>query len=86
MDIYESRDKLGTGISWLYLSSIVSVLAGALFYIFISHLFPTEIVGVFALLSAILTLFQTIFTLGLSNGIQHFISYHLGERLHYIPI
>jgi len=80
MDIYESRDKLGTGISWLYLSSIVSVLAGALFYIFITHLFPTEIVGVFALLSAIVTLFQTIFTLGLSNGIQHFISYHLGEK------
>jgi O-antigen/teichoic acid export membrane protein len=80
MVIIDSRDRVGTGVFWQYLSSIVSVLAGALFYIFIIHIFTTEIVGVFALLFAILNLFTTVFLLGLGVGLQHFISYHMGER------
>jgi len=79
MVILDNKDRVGTGIFWQYLSSIVSVLAGALFYIFIAHAFATEIVGVFALLSAIITLFITIFSIGFGAGIKRYIYFHTDE-------
>ena len=80
MTLYENRDSTLSGAYWQYISSIFTVIAGALFYIFIIHVYSTQIVGVFALLSAIVVIFNAIFTLGLQTGVQHFISYHLGRR------
>ena len=79
MTLYESRDTTIKGAYWQYISSVLLVIVGGLFYIFIIHLYSTEIVGVFSLLSAIAYLFSTVFNLGLQQGIQHFISYHLGR-------
>ena len=80
MSLYEGRDMAFGGLMWQYLSSIVSLLAGLLFYVFIIRLFSTEIIGVFSLLSAILLLFSNVFPLGLGTGLQHFISFHLGQH------
>ncbi len=79
MTLYESKDTTVRGLYWQYVSSIFLVLVGALFYIFIVHVYSTEIVGVFSLLSAIAYLFSTVFIIGLQSGMQHFISYHLGR-------
>ena len=79
MTLYESRDTTIRGAYWQYISSVLLVIVGGLFYIFIIHFYSTEIVGVFSLLSAIVFLFSTAFNLGLQQGIQHFISYHLGR-------
>ena len=79
MSLYEGRDVTFTGLMWQYLSSMVALLASLFFYIFIIRLFITEIVGVFALLNAILVLFTSVFPLGLGLGLQHFISFHLGK-------
>ena len=79
MSLYEGRDIAFKGVIWQYMSSIVSLLAGLFFYIFIVRLFSTQIIGVFSLLSAILLLFNSAFSLGLGTGLQHFISYHLGK-------
>ena len=79
MTLYESRDTTIKGAYWQYISSVLLVIVGGLFYIFIIHFYSTEIVGVFSLLSAIAYLFSTAFNLGLQQGIQHFISYHLGR-------
>ncbi len=79
MSLYEGKDNVFTGLFWQYLSFIVTLLAGLLFYIFAIRLFSTEIIGVFSLLSAILLLFGNIFSLGLGQGLQHFISFHLGK-------
>jgi len=79
MTLYEGRDTTIRGAYWQYLSSLTLVVAGGLFYIFIIHFYSTEIVGVFSLLSAISFLFSTVFSLGLQQGVQHFISYHLGR-------
>jgi len=80
MTLYEGRDTTIRGAYWQYLSSLTLVVAGGLFYIFIIHFYSTEIVGVFSLLSAISFLFSTVFSLGLQQGAQHFISYHLGRE------
>ncbi|MEM0159784.1 MAG: MATE family efflux transporter, partial [Candidatus Micrarchaeaceae archaeon] len=79
MNINEGRDSTLRGAYWQYMSSVFTVAVGALFYIFIIHVYTPEIVGVFALLAAIATIFSTIFSLGLQPGTQHFVSYHLGR-------
>jgi len=80
MTLYEGRNTTIRGAYWQYLSSLTLVVVGGLFYIFIIHSYSTEIVGVFSLLNAIAFLFSTVFSLGLQQGMQHFISYHLGRR------
>lgn len=79
MGFYEAKDNAFVGLEWQYLSSIVAVLASLFLYVLIIRLFSTEIMGVFSLLSAILLLFNNIFTLGLGTGLQHFISFHIGK-------
>ena len=51
-----------------------------IFYIYIVRVFTTEVVGVVALLSAMMILFSTIFSVGLGFGVQHFISYYIGKN------
>ncbi|MGC9088499.1 MAG: MATE family efflux transporter, partial [Conexivisphaera sp.] len=80
MDLLEDADSISKGATYQYIYTIVMIFEGFLFYIFIVHFFSTEIVGAIALLSAILALFQIIFSLGLGTGVQHFISYYLGRK------
>ena len=80
MEVLESGDEMGKSIIYQYLSSIVSVLSGFLFYIYIVRVFTTEVIGVVALLSAMMFLFSTIFSVGLNFGVQHFISYYIGKN------
>ena len=80
MEVLETGDEIGKSIIYQYLSAIVSVLSGFLFYIYIVRVFTTEVVGVVALLSAMMILFSTIFGVGLNFGVQHFISYYIGKN------
>ncbi|MCI4434737.1 MAG: flippase [Thermoplasmata archaeon] len=80
MDQAFERDSVSRGIVYQYANSITILIAGFLFYIYIIHFFPPEIVGAVALLLAIASLFNIVFTLGLGSGVQHFISYHLGRN------
>ena len=80
MEALESGDEIGKSVIYQYLSAIVSVLSCFLFYIYIVRVFTTEVVGVVALLSAMMILFSTIFGVGLNFGVQHFISYYIGKN------
>lgn len=79
MTLYDNRDSTLSGAYWQYISSITFVFVGGIFYIFLIHFYNIQIVGVFSLLSAIIYLFSTVFSLGLQQGVQHFISFHLGR-------
>ncbi|MEM3844606.1 MAG: hypothetical protein QXU98_02730 [Candidatus Parvarchaeota archaeon] len=81
MSLIADRDKISTGVTYQYISTIIGILEGFLFYLFIVHFFSTEIVGAIALLSAILALFSIIYSLGLGTGVQHFISYYIGQTM-----
>jgi len=80
MEALEKGDDIGRSVTYQYLSSIITVLSGFLFYIYIVRVFSTEGVGVVALLSAIMILFATVFSVGLNYGVQHFISYYIGQN------
>ncbi|MEM3844688.1 MAG: oligosaccharide flippase family protein, partial [Candidatus Parvarchaeota archaeon] len=80
MDQLEIKEEIGGSIFFQYLNSISLVLAGFVFYIYIIHFYPSVLVGTVALLSAITALLTTFFPLGLSYGLQHFLSYHMGRK------
>jgi len=80
MELAAKVDDIGTSVTYQYASTIVSVFSGFLFYIYIVRVFSTEVVGVVALLSAIMILFGTVFSVGLNFGVQHFISYYIGQN------
>ena len=76
----EFKEETSGGIFFQYVNSIASVLAGFIFYIYIIHFFSSELVGTVALLLAITSLLNIFFSLGLGNGLQHYISYHMGRK------
>ena len=55
-------------------------VSSTIFYFFLAHLLPSNEVGSISLLYAIMAIGTTVFMLGLSNGIQHFFSYHLAKN------
>jgi O-antigen/teichoic acid export membrane protein len=79
MDQPEVKEEVGGGIFFQYVNSFASVLVGFIFYIYIIHYYSSELVGTVALLIAITSLLNIVFSFGLGPGIQHFVSYHLGK-------
>jgi len=82
MQDYAKQGELGTGILFQYINSIVNVLSGFLFYIYIIHFYNSELLGTVSLLLALVSLLNIVFSLGIGVGMQHFISYHMGRREH----
>ena len=79
LETKEDKEEIRSGIFFQYINSILPVLTGFIFYIYIIHYYSSELVGSIALLSAITSLMISFFALGLGSGLQH-ISYYLGRR------
>lgn len=79
MEGLTGKDSLASGIVFQYGYYASLTLSGAAFYLYVTHLFPTSIVGSIALLLAIVGLFPAFFTLGLQYGWQHFVSFAIGR-------
>ena len=73
------RQSAVAGSVYQYASTFTFFISGLIFYIFLAKTFPTSIVGEMSLLIAIVTIFNIVFSLGLQQGAQHFISYYLGR-------
>lgn len=73
-------ESFSSGIAFQYISVASMFLSSAIFYFFLAHLLPVNIVGSISLLYSIMAIATTVFMLGLSNGIQHFFSYHLARN------
>ena len=80
MEQFELKEEVSGGIFFQYVNSVAFVLAGFIFYIYIIHFYPSDLVGTVALLLAITSLLNIFFSLGLGYGLQHFVSYHLGRK------
>lgn len=73
------RQSAISGSLYQYASTFTFFASGLIFYIFLAKTFPTTIVGEMSLLIAIVTIFNIVFSLGLQQGAQHFISFYLGR-------
>lgn len=77
---YAEEKKLGIGTIFQYLGSSSTLVAGALFYVFMVKTIPQDSVGAVTLFQSVLGLFVTLFAFGMSYAGQHFISYFIGRN------
>jgi stage V sporulation protein B len=75
-------ESFSSGITFQYSAVISLLISSSVFYFFIAHILPVNIVGSISLLYAIMNIMAVVFVFGLSNGIQHYISYHLVRENH----
>ncbi len=75
-----NKDHPITGTLYQYMNSITSLLAGALFYVFLTKSQSTTFVGAYVLVTAVYGLFNSIFSFGLTQAGQHFISFFIGQK------
>lgn len=61
------------------MSSFTFTVSSAGFYIYLIHIFPSDVVGSIALFLAILSLLPILFSLGLTYGWQHFVAFGVGS-------
>ena len=74
-----AREGAITGALYQFLATSSSFIAGSLFYIYLAKFYTPTDVGNVALLLATVGIFNSIFSLGLSQASQHFISYYIGK-------
>ncbi len=74
-----SNNELGSALSYQYLSASGYVVSGGLFYVVIAKFLPTYYVGAIALLIAISSLLNIVFSFGFPISAQHFVSFNIGR-------
>ena len=74
-----AREGAITGALYQFLATSSSFIAGSFFYIYLAKFYTPTDVGNVALLLATVGIFTSIFSLGLLQASQHFISYYLGK-------
>ena len=75
-------ESFSSGVTFQYSAVASMFISSSLFYFFIAHILPVNIVGSISLLYAIMNIMAVVFVFGLSQGIQHYISYHLVRQNH----
>lgn len=79
----EISDKDGaiTGALFQFFATSSSFIAGAIFYIYLSKFYSSTYVGFVSLFIAVAGIFSSVFSFGLAQASQHFISYYLGRSM-----
>ena len=72
-------ESFNYGVLFQYFSVASMFLSSSIFYFFLAHLLPVASVGAISLLYAVMNIMNSIFMFGLSNGIQHYFSFHLNR-------
>ena len=75
-------ESFSSGVTFQYSAVASMFISSSIFYFFIAHILPVNIVGSISLLYAIMNIMAVVFVFGLSNGIQHYLSYHLVRENH----
>ena len=73
------KNSIGIDAIFQYAGSTIQIFSGTIFYIIIVRMFSLPLVGVIALFTALIGLFNIIFSFGLVTAAQHFTSYGIGK-------
>lgn len=71
---------IGRGAIYLYLQFLSSIIAGYIFWIFITKFTTTETIGNFALVISLSEIFANIAIIGIPDGIQRFLAKSFSEK------
>ena len=74
------KDRAITGTFYQFLAVSSSFIVGSAFYIYLSKFYSTTYVGYVAIFIAMAGIFNTVFSLGLSQASQHFISFYMARQ------
>lgn len=74
------RVDIGIGAIFQYSGSATTLISGVIFYLFIVNTFSQEFFAQIGILQAVLGLVSTVFTFGLTQAMQHFISNHAAKN------
>ena len=75
----DKEETFGSGVALQYGAVASMFLSSTVFYFLIAHLLSTTLVGSISLLYAIMNIAGVAFVLGFSQGLEHFISYHISR-------
>ncbi len=75
----DGEDSLGVSMVYQYTWSFLNIAAGFIYYVFLMHYASTTVVGAVALLSALISILSTVFSLSINSGTSHFIAFHVGS-------
>jgi stage V sporulation protein B len=73
-------ESFESGIALQYSAVISMFIFSTLFYFIIAHLLSTTLVGSISLIYAMISIFSVFFVVGLSAGIEHFVSFHISRN------
>ncbi|MGE9810744.1 oligosaccharide flippase family protein, partial [Ferroplasma acidiphilum] len=73
------KETFGSGVTLQYGAVASMFLFSTIFYFLLAHLLSTTLVGSISLLYAIMNISGVIFVLGFTQGLEHFISFHISR-------
>src|SRR5690606_29261998 len=68
------------GAMYLYMESLLSLVSGYVFWIVVSRVVTPEVIGISSAVISLSTIFATIATIGIPNGVQRFLGKEFSER------
>ncbi|MGB7955023.1 MAG: oligosaccharide flippase family protein, partial [Candidatus Nitrosopolaris sp.] len=75
-----SKLEVGRGAAYLYAETITTMFGGYIFWLVISKLASTEIIGTYATIVSLANIVVTVVTFGIPNGIQSFLGKSFAEQ------
>jgi O-antigen/teichoic acid export membrane protein len=75
-----SKQIVGKGALYIYLETLVSMGSGYLFWIILSKISSPNAIGISSTIVSLITIFSTIASLGIPQGVQRFLGKGFSER------
>lgn len=75
-----SKLEFGKGAAYLYIETITAMFSGYLFWLILSRITTTEIIGTSSAVVSFATIFITVATIGVPNGVQRFLGKSFFEK------
>lgn len=68
-----SKDAIGKGVSYLYVEALTMMISGYVYWLILSKIMSPSIIGISSTVISLMSIFMTIASLGIVNGIQSFL-------------
>lgn len=75
-----SSATLGKGGAYVYIETAASLVLGYLFWFVMAKISPPEVIGVSATVISMTTIFTSVVTIGIPNGVQRFLGKSFSEQ------
>ncbi len=75
-----SKQDVGKGAAYVYIETVISMISGYVFWFVMAKITTSEIIGISSTIVSLATIFITIVTIGIPNGVQRFLGKSFFEQ------